>query len=147
MAHYVDRQGNYLLKHEWAALRTDESYTTVRHFLGENARVRLEWTGGPFEPVAGVLTLLPFTLKIAELHPDPKRPHIKTEKIVDESRFGAEQEAVNAYEHYLVMHQGCEWLDGDSGPCFLERGNLIIDSPDAPRVSMDEVVPEEFGSW
>jgi len=139
---YYDKNGSPIQHAEWLKLRKDDAYRYIHRYENDRVRVMLEWVGEvPSEKLQTFREFWPiFRLTVENATPKGW--------VVDpadgERTFGVLDEAIEAYQSFLVRWTECSW---DAGGTFLETGNkLAPPNPYEPTTQAFELDPE-VGAW
>lgn len=150
---YIDRDGEQISAHRWKDLRSDPRYCTIRGYDNGVYSVRVAWLGEIQKPNA---------VRVEDWKPYVFAVGKRSEKIADNidpqpetRKCRTEQEAIEAYEDFLVRKCGCEWFPSPGGQGnaanpgfhFIERGNFLKPmSADVPT-AIGGKGAELVGSW
>jgi hypothetical protein len=134
---YVNRLGKRIDGDTYRYLMSMPSYRAIRRFKNAKHTVKVDWFG--------VLPAHIYRMTVGT-------PELGKE---EHTFYPTEQEAINDYEHFLVVHCGCEWFPTPSSPSgvmLLEVGNEATNKITQVKIGEDEILSaletnSQFASW
>lgn len=145
---FVNRQGDKITEAEWLELRRNPDYRMVREYGNKDFHVRAMWIGKldyyARNEAEAKLKFRPFELIVIR-----NKDGLPIQKEGDSAGYATESELINGYEDFLVRHRLAEWIPSTiSGEHhFIEKGNLMRSSGDAPATMGDGGDIEAACSW
>jgi len=139
---FVDQNGVRITPTEWEEKRANDDYRFIRRFEDDKVRVTVEWIGKvPKSSLQSFREYWPvFEMRVENGTPNGWR----LDPADGEQMFGYLDDAVKAYEEFLVRWTECE--QDDEGK-LIEVGNkLTPPDPNIPTTAATELDPE-VGAW
>lgn len=144
---YIGRDGSRLTKESWDRLQQDPSKRIVREYDNGEIQVRLIWNGRMTKTQAQSFrdTWPVFEIRVMNYNAEGR---LVPDPVADNSTFPSENEAINAYEEFLITWADCEV--GDDGN-LIEKDNHLAPppppDPDAPTSVLKDAPPDFGAAW